>query len=145
MLDIKPMSLQDLESIKDILCSDFDDFWNYNILKSDFENSSTKYIVAKIKNEIVGFAGILDTVDQYEITNIVVKKDKRNKGIGNLLLNSIISFAKCSNKDKIYLEVNEKNLTAISIYEKNGFKKCGLRKKYYKNIDDAILMTLNLK
>lgn len=145
MIDIKPMILEDLESIKDILYSDFDDFWNYNVLKSDFENSNSKYFVAKLNEEIVGFAGMLDTVDQFEITNIVIKKNKRNIGIGNLLLKFLISFTKGNHKDRIYLEVNETNVAAIALYEKNGFKKNGLRKKYYKNIDDAILMTLNLK
>ena len=145
MIDIKPLTLEDLESIESILCSDFDDFWNYNVLKSDFENPSTKYIVAKEDNNIVGFAGMLDTVDQFEITNIVVRKDKRNNGIGKILLNTLISFAKENNKDRIYLEVNQKNLAAIALYEKNGFKRISLREKYYNNTYDAIIMVLSIK
>ena len=33
-------------------------------------------------NNILGFAGILKILDEADITNIVVKKDYRNKGIG---------------------------------------------------------------
>ena len=40
------------------------------------------------------------------------------------------------------LEVNENNIPAIKLYEKFNFQKVGLRKKYYNNIDNAILMTL---
>ena len=45
----------------------------------------------------------------------------------------------------ITLEVNTNNLTAIHIYKKFNFKETGLRKKYYDNKDDALIMTLYLK
>lgn len=144
-VQILKMTIKDLELIKDSLSTDFDDFWNTSILESELNNPRSYYIVAKQNNEILGFAGIIDTIDQFEITNIVVKKNNRNIGIGNLLLNSLISIAKENKKEKIYLEVNEKNLPAIKLYEKNGFKKCGFRKKYYNNIDNAILMNLQIK
>ncbi len=52
--------------------------FGYNILKQEFENGKSKYIVLKQKNEILGFAGILLIIDEVNIMNIVVKKDKRN-------------------------------------------------------------------
>lgn len=42
----------------------------------------------------------------------------------------------------ITLEVNENNLPAIHLYEKFNFKRLGLRKKYYNNTDNAVIMTL---
>ena len=92
-------------------------------------------------NIIVGFAGILILPDSVEITNIVVKKNKRNKGIGGILLERLINEGIYLKKDNISLEVNENNSIAIGLYEKNGFKKVGLRKKYYNGIDNAINMT----
>ena len=145
MINISKMNSPDLETIKHLLTTDFDDFWNLSILQSELDNSRSYYIIAKEDREILGFAGIIDTVDQFEITNIVVKKTCRHKGVGTLLLNELIEYAKKNNKNKIFLEVNEKNIPAIKLYEKNGFKKCGFRKKYYNNIDNAILMTLHLE
>lgn len=78
-LVINKMNLADLEKISTNLINDFDDFWNINILKSELENKFSQYIVAKYNDEIVGFAGIIDTVEQFEITNIVVKKNYRRK------------------------------------------------------------------
>ena len=141
-VNISTMTLDDLNNIKDVLTTEFDDFWTYSILKSELENSLSQYIVAKIDEEIVGFSGIIDTVDQMEITNIVVKKSMRQKGIGNLLLKELILLSK--GKNNIFLEVNTKNINAIKLYEKNGFKNCGMRKKYYNGTDDAILMKLEL-
>mgnify|MGYP004579985717 FL=1 len=139
---ISEMNLQDLENIKDCLLTDFDNFWSYNILKQELENGKSKYFVAKQENEIVGFAGILLIIDQINIMNIVVKKDKRNFGIGSLLLEEIIRYSKIHNATSITLEVNEKNIPAIKLYKKYGFKQVGLRRKYYNNKDNAILMDL---
>lgn len=139
---ISEMNLQDLENIKDCLLTDFDNFWSYNILKQELENGKSKYFVAKQENEIVGFAGILLIIDQVNIMNIVVKKDKRNFGIGSSLLEKIIRYSKIHNATSITLEVNEKNIPAIKLYKKYGFKQVGLRRKYYNNEDNAILMDL---
>lgn len=139
---ISKMNLQDLENIKDCLLTDFDNFWSYNILKQELENGKSKYFVAKQENEIVGFAGILLIIDQVNIMNIVVKKDKRNFGIGSLLLEEIIRYSKIHNATSITLEVNEKNIPAIKLYKKYSFKQVGLRRKYYNNEDNAILMDL---
>lgn len=144
MLEIKKMLISDLDNISETLTTCFDDFWNYNILKSELKNNNSQYIVAKIGKNIVGFAGIIDTLDQMEITNIVVRKDMRHKGIGNTLLNELIKMSIKNNKNTIFLEVNSNNLFAIKLYEKNGFKKVGLRKNYYNNTDDAILMNLKI-
>ena len=139
---ISEMNLQDLEDIKDCLLTDFDDFWSYNILKQELGNGKSKYFVVKQENIIVGFAGIMLIIDEVNIMNIVVKKDKRNLGIGSSLLEEIIRYSKIHNATSITLEVNEKNIPAIKLYEKYGFKQVGLRKKYYNNEDNAILMDL---
>lgn len=141
---ISKMTLSDFDNLSNTLISDFDDFWNENMLKGELQNPLSTYIMAQIGNEIIGFAGIIDTVDQMEITNIVVKKSYRNKGFGNILLNKLISLSKEKHKEEILLEVNENNTPAIKLYEKNGFKKCGLRKKYYNNTDNAIIMNLKI-
>lgn len=145
-LKVNIMTLDDLNSIRDILISDFDNFWNYNIFKEELKCDNSYFIVAKDNdNKIVGFAGFKVIIDEADIMNIVVKKDCRNKGFGSFLLNTLISYANDINISIINLEVNEKNLPAISLYERFGFEKLGIRKKYYKGIDDAIIMKKILK
>ena len=145
-IQINNMNLNDLESICSNLEKDFDDFWNYNILKNELQNPNSIYFVATDNNNnILGFAGILKILDEADITNIVVKKDYRNKGIGTMLLKHLILEAKKQNLLTITLEVNEKNKNAILLYKKFKFEELGIRKKYYNNTDNAIIMTLNLK
>ena len=98
------------------------------------------YIVAKQNKEIVGFAGIVKIIDENNIMNIVVKKDKRKLKIGSKLLEEIFKIAKQVNAKVITLEVNKNNIPAIKLYQKYGFKQIGLRKKYYNNTDDALLL-----
>ena len=142
-LTIVPMTLNDLEQIANVLETDFDDFWNYNILKSELENPNSKYFVAKINNEIVGFSGVLLVLDVAEITNIVVKKNFRNLKIATNLMEAMIDFCKIKNISKINLEVNSCNTIAINLYKKFEFKEVGNRKNYYKN-GDGLLYTKNL-
>jgi [ribosomal protein S18]-alanine N-acetyltransferase len=144
-LEISEMTLLDLETIQDILISDFDDFWSVSTLKGELQNSNSKYIVAKLDNDIVGFGGIWKAVDDIHITDIVVRKAQRNNGIGSAILAKLIEISKSDKNIKaLTLEVNSNNTSAQKLYEKFDFKKVGLRKKYYNNTDDAIIMTKQL-
>jgi len=144
MLNFSKMILDDLNIISPILQSDFDDFWNDNILKSELENENSYYIVAKENDAIVGFGGLWKSIDDIHITNIVTKKIFRNKGIGKAILTELINQAQNFGYNIITLEVNENNLPAISLYKKFGFKEVGIRKRYYNNSDNAIIMNLEI-
>ena len=142
---IKNMSTNDLENIKDILSSEFDDFWNYNILKQELSSENSIYLVAiDLDGSILGFAGVQFIVDEADITNIVTRKSFRNKGIGSKLLENLIIVSKEKNMSSITLEVNENNTYAISLYKKFNFETTGLRKKYYNGTDNAIIMKLDI-
>lgn len=143
-LEIYIMTISDLNLISDTLVDKFDDFWTYNVFKSELENPNSTYIVAKSYDEIVGFAGIWKAYDDVHITNIVTRKDFRNQGIGSQLLKELINLAKKTNFETLTLEVNENNNSAIHLYEKFGFSTIGTRKKYYNNTDNAVIMTMKI-
>ena len=143
-LEIYNMTDYDLSLIKDILIDDFDDFWTYDVLQEELNNPNSEYFVAKLENNILGFAGIWKAVDDVHITDIVVKKSNRQTGIGSKLLEKLIQTAKSQNFNSITLEVNEHNQPAINLYLKYGFKNVGFRIKYYNNKDNAIIMTKEL-
>lgn len=140
-MEIKEMTLTDLEQMKNTLYSDFDNFWSYNVLKQELENENTTYIIAKENNDVIGFAGISICLDEATLNNIVVKKSHRNRGIGGELLESLIEICSDLNLKTFTLEVNTENEIAIHLYEKFGFKNLGIRKKYYNNSHDAYIMT----
>lgn len=144
-LEVRKMTLSDLATIKNILNSYFDDFWSYNVFEEELKNNNSTYIVAILNAEIIGFAGIWKVIDEAHITNIVTKKSYRNRGVGTILLEHLITICKESSELKsLTLEVNEKNTIAQDLYEKFNFQILGKRKKYYNNEQAAIIMTLQL-
>lgn len=141
---IHTMKLADLKEIKDILQTDFDDLWNFEIFKEELGNTNSRYLVLRYENEIVCFGGIKIILDEATLMDIVTKKKKRGQGFAKFVLNELFAIAKEENCSSITLEVRENNLSAIHLYEQFGFEEVGKRKNYYKNGDTAILMTCKL-
>jgi len=95
------------------------------------------------KQNIVGFAGFWIMAGEAHITNIAVRELYRRRGIGELLLISIIDLATKLNAKLITLEVRASNTAAQSLYYKYGFTQIGSRRGYYTdNREDATLMSV---
>lgn len=94
------------------------------------------------RDYIIGFAGIWLLAEDAHITNIAVRQEYQRRGIGELLLLSIIKLAKKLKARLVTLEVRASNTTAQNLYSKHGFTRVGIRKGYYTdNGEDAVLMT----
>ena len=147
MLDIKieKMEKEHLEQIKDILQTEFDEFWNADVLAKELENPLSTYIVAINQDDVVGYAGLWEPIDEGHVTNIVTRKNNRGNKIATKMLEELINIAKSKNLKCVTLEVNVHNDIAINLYKKYDFKKVGKRPKYYKGVDDALIMTLELE
>ena len=140
-IEIRKMILEDLENISDILYSDFDNFWSYDIFASELCCENYLYFISVKNNEILGFAGFKKICDEAEIMNIVIRKSARGLGIGSLLLEYLLSEAHNIGVNVVHLEVDSNNFIAIRLYEKFGFRRVGFRKGYY-GVEGAILMEL---
>ena len=79
--------------------------------------------------------------DCADITNIAVDPEYRREGLGGKMLELLANVSRDRGMESITLEVRASNIPAISLYEKYGFERSGLRKRYYKDNEDAILMT----
>lgn len=144
-ITIEKMTIEHLKQIEENIEEEFDKFWNKEVLQSELGNPASSYIVALDENKnVVGYAGIWQPLEEAHITNIVTKKDKRQNKIGTKMIEKLISMAQKRKLNNITLEVNVNNMPAINLYKKYQFKQVGLRKKYYNNTDDAIIMTLTL-
>ena len=86
-----------------------------------------------------GFVVWRVVADEAEIITIGVHPNARKSGIASAMLAIIENDIKKRGGKKIFLEVAETNEPARKLYEANGYKKIGVRPKYYDGID-AILM-----
>jgi len=79
---------------------------------------------------------------------ISVVRDEWNHGIGSMLMERLIGFAKESGIELINLEVRADNVSAIHLYEKYGFRSIGTSPAYFKiggQYFDFVLMVLDLR
>ena len=116
------------------------------ILESEINEDGHYYIVAKEKetNTIVGYAGISFVLDIADLLSIVVDKNNTRRGIASLMLENIIDYCQKNGIKEIILEVRESNTSAQSLYSKYDFKQISIRKNYYDNIENAIIMKREL-
>lgn len=138
---IRKMIDKDIESVIELELNCFSETLGYEMFKRDLmENIYALYYVYEINDKIVGYVSSWVLSDKAEILNFCVEESFRNKGIGNELLLKIINEIKNLGATNISLEVRESNTNAINLYLKNGFTKEYIRKEYYKNLENAILM-----
>jgi [ribosomal protein S18]-alanine N-acetyltransferase len=90
---------------------------------------------------IVGFAGLWLMVDEAHITTIATHPDYRGRGVGELMLGSLIDISYDIGARVVTLEVRVSNHVAQNLYRKYGFREAGIRRRYYSdNHEDALIM-----
>ena len=131
--------IKELNDIK--LINEFLKEFNQKI--ENVEDPFKKYIGYMIDNKIVSFLNYSLMYERIEIEYIYTLEEYRNKSMASKLLEYLIDLGISNNCSNITLEVRCSNISAIKFYEKNGFKKASIRKKYY-NDEDGILMLREL-
>ena len=84
------MNLGDFQEIEPIYNLEFDDFWKPQNLKSELQNVSSKYIVAKENGEIVGFGDMDETG---YLDRLYVHKDYQGQGVASAICDELERFA----------------------------------------------------
>lgn len=132
MLNIAPLKEEDIAAVVAIENLSFSAPKEEAIFKSD----QNKYLVAKEDGKTIGYIGIEKIAGEIHVINMAVAPENRSQGIGSKLMEKILN-----KKDVFFLEVRVSNVAAQDLYEKFGFNKVGVRKKYYSNNDeDACIM-----
>ncbi len=139
------MQISDVPCAAKIEKENFSINWSEETFKSTLSNGHSYMIVAKMQDDIVGYAGMYSVAGEGYVYNVAVQKEFRCKGIGTALVKNMISYSKETKLKFLSLEVRKSNKSAIGLYEKLGFKVVGVRKSFYeKPIEDAIIMTNNI-
>ena len=95
---------------------------------------------------ITGFAVatalcIPDAPAECELEFVLVPPQARRQGIGRMLIQTVLAWARDLGAQEVWLEVRESNATALRLYAECGFVVAGRRPAYYANpVEDAVLM-----
>ena len=107
--------------------------WNKNMILQELQAPMRAYYadVDLNTNTVAGYAGFWFDGDDAQIMTIGVAKEYQKQGIASNLLKTMIENAKSIGAKRMLLEVRVNNNPALKLYEKFGFTKMGLRKRYY--------------
>lgn len=139
-LILKEMDESHILEVKAISDSSLKESWSLDSIKNELSNSLATYIVGILDNKVIGFAGAWLIASEGQITNVSVSKDFRGQGIGFKIINELLKNLSSKGSKEVTLEVRESNLAAQKLYEKCGFKNEGIRKNFYPDKENAIIM-----
>lgn len=131
------IKIEDYDDIIRIHNLYFHNKWSYQDIKTIDEIDNYSFMILKKNNKVAAYIILYDTIDSMDLFEIAVDEKYVRQGLGTVLLEEL--FQKYSQKD-ILLEVNEDNEKAIFLYKKNNFLPISIRKNYYKNNKNAIIM-----
>ncbi|EJF98865.1 ribosomal-protein-alanine acetyltransferase [Bartonella vinsonii subsp. arupensis Pm136co] len=143
---IAPLQADDSASLHQIHQHCFVPAWG----KQAFDNFLTDTSIFGYKasfigqpDQMLGFCLCRLILDEAEIITIAVHPHFRRKGIGTLLIDSTLRHLHHERAIKLFLEVEETNLSALNLYQHFEFQKISKRPAYYQSKNsrtDAIIM-----
>ena len=137
---------EDSKTMHNLFNKNFGDGWSEEMLFDGFSKGNLNAIGAfSPSEELVAVVTFTASADGVDIADIVVDKNFRNLGIAKELLSLVDKETKAKGINKIFLEVRRSNKSAQNLYNKHGFTFIGIRPKYYKGVEDALLMRKDLK
>ncbi len=140
----EPLRYEHLRQMAEIEKEAFDMPWSETMFIPEITSDNATYLVGMRGDEVICYGGFHKVLDEAHITNIAVRKEDRGKGIGKLLMATLIMKARELGAKSMTLEVKSTNEKAIKMYLDFGFRIEGVRKRYYNNRDDAYIMWLTV-
>ena len=146
--EIRSMVKEDIPQIAAIEKLVFPSPWSEVAFRSELEdNAMALYLVLADEEQpekVLAYGGVWKIFDEGHITNIAVNPEDQGKKLGKMLLHAMIQWAWVNELSHLTLEVRAHNQIAISMYEKAGFVRSGVRPGYYDNgREDALIMWLH--
>ena len=145
-LTIEPLRRRHIAAIMPIEDASYPKPWTVGVFNSEIEmmrRGERHYLVARDGSEVVGYGGLMFVVGDAHVTNIAVSPSRVRQGIATRLLAELAWEAIRRDCTALTLEVRISNVGAQALYREFGFAPAGVRKKYYENIEDAIVMWCN--
>jgi len=144
---LRPMTQADLPAVMAIEQATFPlDAWSEGMMRGELADMprSRHYVVAEIDGAIVAYAGLAVAADQADVQTIAVLDKHRRTGIGGAMLTELLAEAGRRGAREIFLEVRADNPQAQAVYRHFGFEEIGVRRRYYDDGTDALMMRRSL-
>lgn len=141
MINIRLMDYSDVKQVSEIEKQIFTSPWSEASFKETIVRDDTIYLAAYENEEIAGYCGLWQSLDEADITNVAVKEEYRGRHIAKAMLTKLIELGVSKGIETFMLEVRESNKNAIGLYLGLGFEVVGIRKSYYQRpVENAVIM-----
>ena len=139
---IRTMTSLDVDGVMTVEHDSFLTPWSRSSFEEELaENRLARYIVATENGVVVGYAGTWLVINEAHVTNVAVSSQRRQNGIGRLLMESLMELARENGMESMTLEVRVSNEAARNLYRQLGFVEAGIRKNYYSETkEDALIL-----
>jgi ribosomal-protein-alanine N-acetyltransferase len=138
------LTAADIDAVVEIERRSFDRPWSRTLFLRELESDISRTILAregKERGAVLGYVCRWLIVDEVQILNLAVHPDRRRRGIGRLLMQRVLDEAAENKVRTMTLEVRDGNEAAMRLYEGLGFERAGVRRAYYGQGRDGVLMT----
>lgn len=139
------MTDDDLDAVMAIESASYPTPWKPDHFRNEIAARFSWPYVAAEEGNVVGYVCLMSLFEEAQILNIAVSPNHRGRGIGRMLLMESFRLAREKGAEIMALEVRASNDAAISLYRQLGFRRVGIRARYYESNEDAILMEKSLK
>jgi [ribosomal protein S18]-alanine N-acetyltransferase len=141
-VQIQPMRRRHIRAVLRIEQQVYPRPWSSSLFLSELALRSTRaYYVARIGRELVGYAGLMMTLDEGHVTTIAVEPRRHRGKVGTRLFLVLAREAIARGATALTLEVRMSNTAAQDMYRRFGFGPVGVRKNYYQEVnEDALVM-----
>ncbi len=96
------------------------------------------------EGSLIAYGCVQCAVDSADLMNIAVAPAYRGRGIGRTILRRLINGARRRGMKELFLEVRPSNAAARELYESESFRAISLRRRYYPDGEDALVMVKKL-
>jgi len=139
-IKIEPMTKHHIEQVFIIGTECFSTPWSLVSIEEELCNKNSKTFVATLNAVTLGFINAHIVCGEGYINNIAVGQEYRRRGIGFMLIKSLIQYGKDNNVEFLTLEVRSSNQNAIEFYQNQGFEMVGVRKNFYDRPTESALL-----
>ncbi len=139
-LGIRPATCADIDALLELERRCYRFPWSRRQFCDEFDNAAASLDVALVDLQIAGYLCSWLICGELQIQNLAISPAFRRRGIGQALLEYVISRCLREGLTSAWLEVRDDNQAAINLYLACGFVLQGRRKKYYQDGTDALLL-----
>jgi [ribosomal protein S18]-alanine N-acetyltransferase len=139
-VEIRPLIYQDLPDVMAVERRVYPTPWSLAMFVLELSKQSGVCLAAIPEESLVGYliCSRYDTV--WHVMNLAVDLSHQRRGLASALLGEL--YVRVGDPAaRFTLEVRRSNLVAIRLYQREGFRTAGMRRRYYQdNGEDALVM-----